>query len=87
MQSLRIRIAAGGLVTVPASPAHLTTYVLLEQEDWFEKEIAWVRSALLPGMRAVDIGANYGVYCVGRARAVGTAGRVWAYEPSARTHG
>ena len=86
MQSLRVRIAGDNLVSVPASLTCLTTYVLLEQEDWFEKEIAWVRRAIMPGMRAVDIGANYGVYSVALARAVGTAGRVWAYEPSTVTH-
>jgi hypothetical protein len=45
--------------------------VLLEQEDWFEKEIAFVRRLLRSGMRAVDIGANYGTYTLAMARAVG----------------
>ena len=33
-----------------------------EQHDWFEDEIGFVRAALRRGERAVDIGANHGVY-------------------------
>jgi len=34
------------------SPAFLTTYVLLEQEDWFENEILFLRKLMRPGIRA-----------------------------------
>jgi len=82
LQGLPVEIADGNTVTVPASLACISTYVLLEQEDWFEKELPFVRSYLKPGMRALDIGANYGVYSVGIGKAVGPTGRVWAFEPS-----
>src|SRR4051812_33027750 len=36
-------------------------------------------------MRAVDVGAAYGVYTIAMAKAVGAEGRVWAFEPTART--
>jgi FkbM family methyltransferase len=85
LQGLPIQIADGNLITVPASLMCLSTYVLLEQEDWFEKELPFVRSFLKPGMRALDIGANYGVYSVGIGKAVGPTGRVWAFEPSSGT--
>jgi len=85
MQGLPVEIADGNIVTVPASLDYLSTYVLLEQEDWFEKELPFVRSLLKPGMRAIDIGANYGVYSVGMGKAVGPAGRVWAFEPAHAT--
>jgi FkbM family methyltransferase len=85
MQGLPIQIADGNLITVPASLTYLSTYVLLEQEDWFEKELPFVRSFLKPGMRALDIGANYGIYSVGIGNAVGATGRVWAFEPSSGT--
>jgi FkbM family methyltransferase len=84
-QGLPIQIADGNLITVPASLTYLSTYVLLEQEDWFEKELPFVRSLLEPGMRALDIGANHGVYSLSLGRAVGPTGRVWAFEPSSST--
>ena len=33
------------------------------------------------GTRAVDIGANVGVYTLELARRIGSAGRIWAFEP------
>jgi FkbM family methyltransferase len=36
-------------------------------------------------MRAVDVGANYGVYTLSMARAVGPGGHVWAFEPASST--
>lgn len=63
----------------------ITTYVVLEQEDWFEDDIRFVRRWLRPGMRAVDAGANYGLYTVALAKAVGREGRVWAFEPAPDT--
>jgi len=84
MDELYIRVKGGGEICVPAGPS-ITTYVLIEQEDWFEREIAFVRRLLRPGMRAIDIGANYGTYTLAVAQAVGPQGRVWAYEPTSAT--
>jgi len=85
MQGIQVQLTDGTVVTVPASLNCLSTYVLLEQEDWFEKELPFVRTLLRPGMRALDIGASYGVYSVGMGKAVGASGRVWAFEPSHTT--
>jgi len=84
MDELYVRVKGGGEICVPAGRS-ITTYVLIEQEDWFEKEIAFVRRLLRPGMHAIDIGANYGTYTLSMARAVGSQGRVWAYEPASTT--
>src|SRR5262249_44145827 len=65
----------------PPSLSAITTYVLLEQEEWFEKEINFLRHFLKPGMTAIDIGANLGVYSLPMARLVAPGGRVFAYEP------
>jgi FkbM family methyltransferase len=54
---------------------------LLEQETWFEKELNFLTRWLKPGMTAIDIGANLGVYALPIARLVGPNGRVFAYEP------
>lgn len=80
-----VRVAGGVEVSVPASLALMTPYVLVEQEDWFESEIAFVRRFLKPGMAALDAGAAYGVYALAMAKAVGPTGRVWAFEPASAT--
>ncbi len=78
-----VPMAAGVEVAVPASNARLTTYVLKEQGDWYEDELGFCRRVFEPGGRVVDVGASYGVYALAAAKAVGPAGRVWAFEPAA----
>jgi hypothetical protein len=80
---LFVRIKGGGMVVVPPSQQCLATYVLLEQEDWFEKEVGFVRRFLQPAMRVLDIGADYGAYTVAMARAIGPTGRLVAFESDA----
>lgn len=69
-------------ISTPADLSLMTPFVLLEQGDWFEHEIRWMRRMLRPGMRVLDIGANYGTYSLSAARAVGPEGMVWAVEPT-----
>ncbi len=85
--SLFVETRGGFHVCVPRSIASMTTYALLEQEDWFEDEIRFVRRLLGPGMNAIDIGANYGVYTLSMAKAVGPGGRIWSFEPASATAG
>jgi FkbM family methyltransferase len=80
--SLTLTLADGTRLLVPRGVANLTTYVLLEQEDWFEDEIRFVRRVLQPGEKAVDVGASYGVYSVAMGAAVGPCGGIWSYEPT-----
>lgn len=81
--ALPLQLQFGGTlrITVPASLSAITTYVLLEQEDWFEKEIRFVRRFIRPGMSAIDIGANLGIYSLTLAQLAGPSGHVFAYEP------
>ncbi len=72
-------------VILPDDLNELTAYVLLEQEDWFEDETTFVETVLAPGMRVLDVGANYGIYTLLAARRVGNAGRVFSVEPSSTT--
>jgi FkbM family methyltransferase len=72
-------------VVVPDSLDLITPYVLREQGDWFEDEIKFVRQLLHPGEKAIDIGANYGLFTLSMARAVGAAGRIWSFEPASST--
>lgn len=78
---LTLAMPDGARIVVPDDLTISTTYVLLEQQDWFEDEIRFLRAALQPGMRAIDAGANFGVYTLALAQCVGAQGRVWAVEP------
>jgi FkbM family methyltransferase len=80
-----VRIKGGVEICVPPSVHFMSTYILLEQEDWMEGEIEFVRQLLEPGMDVIDIGANHGVYALIMAARVGPAGRVWAFEPARAT--
>jgi protein O-GlcNAc transferase len=70
-------------VTVCVSPniQQMTSYILLEQEDWFEDEMAFIRAFITPDMNAFDIGANHGVYGLTIANQL-VSGHVWAFEPT-----
>ena len=81
-QSLVLNVRGGARICVPADIEQITTYILLEQDDWFEDEIRFVRRWLRPGMQAVDVGASYGVYTLAMAQAVGGGGKIWAFEPT-----
>ena len=85
MAELSLRMVDGTEIVVPAALDSMTSYVILEQETWFEKEMAFVARWLRPGMTAIDIGANLGVYSLSMARLVGPEGQVFAYEPSSET--
>jgi len=80
-----LNIRGNARISFPGPLAKTTRYVLLEQEDWFEDEIRFVRRWLRPGMRAIDVGAAFGVYTVAMAQSVGEAGGVWAFEPTPGT--
>ena len=79
--ALRLELRDELVMMVPATLAAITSYVLLEQEEWFEKELSFVRSLLKPGMTAIDVGANLGVYSLPIARLIGPGGRIFSYEP------
>jgi FkbM family methyltransferase len=46
-----------------------------------EQEQVFLRHWLKPGMTAIDIGANLGVYAIPLAGLVASHGQVFAYEP------
>ena len=79
---LTVTLSCGVRMCVPDSVDLMTTYVLLEQENWFEDETGFVRKVLRPGDRVLDVGANHGVYTLQAALRVGPTGRVWAFEPA-----
>ncbi|MGB8225387.1 MAG: FkbM family methyltransferase, partial [Sedimentisphaerales bacterium] len=63
---------------------NITTYVLLEQGDWFEKsDLNFFRSIIRPDDTVLDLGANVGVYSL--SAAARTNGKVIAVEPARQT--
>lgn len=68
------------------SIANLTTYVLLEQGDWFEDDINLFRALVRPGDAVLDLGANVGVYSLSAAVRTEPPGRVVSVEPCRSTY-
>jgi protein O-GlcNAc transferase len=80
-----VNVRGDSRICVPATLDNLTTFVLLEQEAWFEDELGFVGACLEPGDRVADVGANLGVYTTALAQGVGPTGQVLAFEPTAST--
>ena len=76
-----IKIKGDVIVCVQPTIQQMSSYILLEQEDWFEDEIDFVRAYITPDMNAFDMGANHGVYALSMAKKLVT-GHVWAFEPT-----
>lgn len=76
-----LRLGTGQTIHVPNRLSSITTYVVLEQERWFESEIGFVARLLEPGDDALDIGANHGVYTLALT-ASPALGHLWAFEPT-----
>ena len=51
-----------------------------------EPDLAIVRKLVRIGDRAVDVGANVGLYTVTLSRLVGSSGKVYSYEPVPETY-
>jgi len=73
------------VITVPNTITLLTPYVVAEQQDWFEREVGFIRTLLQAGMMALDIGASYGTYSLTIARKIGATGHLWSFEPHSQT--
>jgi FkbM family methyltransferase len=84
---LQIRLAEHVTLAVPPHLGSITTYVLLEQETWFEKELSFLCRWMEPGMTVVEVGANLGVYALAMARWIGPRGHLFAYEPGSEARG
>jgi len=85
--SWTLNLKTGLKMAVPATFGSMTSFVLLEQEAWFEPEMSLLPRLLQPGAKALDIGANHGVVSLEVARCVGENGHVWAFEPTSVPRG
>jgi FkbM family methyltransferase len=79
---LSIEISQGVHICLPAKLDHISTYVFLEQENWFEDEANFVVGTAEPGGRMLDIGSSFGYYSLSYAKMAGPTARVWAFEPT-----
>tara|TARA_R110001592_G_scaffold291131_2_gene560456 strand:+ start:63914 stop:65287 length:1374 start_codon:yes stop_codon:yes gene_type:complete len=80
-----ITLNDGTEICAPEEINLMSNYVLREQGDWFEDEIHFVRNFIKPGMLALDIGANYGLYSAAIAKNLGDNGKLWCFEPTPNT--
>tara|TARA_R110001592_G_C13189203_1_gene752166 strand:+ start:3381 stop:4754 length:1374 start_codon:yes stop_codon:yes gene_type:complete len=80
-----ITLNDGTEICAPEEINLMSNFVLLEQGDWFEDEIHFVRNFIKPGMIALDIGANYGLYSTAIAKNLGEKGKLWCFEPTPNT--
>lgn len=80
-----IETKGGITICTPDDLNVLTTYVMLEQEEWFEPELNFLRDFVQPGMQVVDAGACFGGYALPLAKQVGSTGKVFAFEPSEKS--
>lgn len=80
-----IKLNDGIEICVPEQIDLMSNFVLQEQGDWFEDEINFVRAFIKPGMQALDIGANYGLYSTAIAKNLQGQGRLWCFEPTQNT--
>lgn len=70
----------GAVLCVSDALDNMSSWVAVEQEDWFEEEVNFLRAVCKPGWRAIDVGASHGVYSL--ALAMRGASAVWAVEPA-----
>ncbi len=82
---MHLNLKGGVRIVLPDNLKSITVYVALEQEDWFENELHFVRTMAYEGMYAVDIGASFGFYTLALAKNTGDTGRVYSFEPNSST--
>lgn len=58
---------------------------LMVRGEWEGHNTALFKRVLKPGMRVIDVGANYGYFTILAAHLVGTSGQVHAVEPNPET--
>ncbi|WP_169728412.1 hypothetical protein [Geminicoccus roseus] len=83
---VEIELVDGVRVAAANDLSAMPSWVLFEQEDWFEPELAWLRRAVRPGWRVLDSAAGCGVLAASLARAAGPGGRMLVCEAAPDLH-
>jgi len=76
----KLVMSAVGPLLFPAWDTVMLPYIEANQ-SWEQLEVDWMAEHLSGGMVALVVGANVGYHTIGVSRAVGSAGRVIAFEP------
>ncbi|MEK6748979.1 MAG: tetratricopeptide repeat protein [Pseudomonadota bacterium] len=84
--TISLRMPGDIAIIVPNDINNLTTYSILEQDDWFEVELDFLRNAITRGQCAADIGAYLGVYALTLAHLCGDSGVVWVASEKGDAH-
>lgn len=84
-ETFKMKNKDGVTICTPPDAKMMTPYVLLEQNDWYENELDFIRDYMKSGMNFVDVGAGFGVYALPAAKIAGEEGNVFAFEPGAVT--
>ena len=69
---------------VPQTIKNQTSYILLEQNRWYEPEAEFLEKFIKKNATVLDMDAGYGVFTIPMARAAGEKGKVFACEPDLR---
>src|SRR6056297_305455 len=77
----KIETMDGVTICTPPNLKMMTPFVLLEQNEWYENDLDFIRDYLKSGMNFVDVGAGFGVYSLPAAKLVGKEGTVFSFEP------
>lgn len=78
-----VSIRDGSQIAVSGSINDRFTYILKEQERWFDPEYDFIVDMIQPDMRVIDIEAEVGAYAVPTAKKMTNGGRVWAISTDA----
>jgi len=83
-ENISLPLLLGNKLFKHCFPAYNVLYKLYKRcVDRYERML--LRDIIQPGMTAVDVGANIGIYTAYMASIVGQKGRVYAFEPSPHT--
>lgn len=77
---VRIRMKDRSILWIDLQDRMLGKYFFLNR-DYETFETGLIEALIDPGMVVVDIGANVGYYTTKFAKAVGSSGRIYAFEP------
>ena len=83
---VELEIVGGVRIVVRNRLDEATPWILFEQEDWFDAELAWLRRAVRPGATILDAAAGHGVAAASLAALVGAGGSIIACERDPAVH-